>query len=113
MSGARVTQTTDLHLAACWYAAGLALLEVSAVEDPRRCVFRFADPDAREAALTSAFFADHHLQAVLDARKRLARALNIAKHADSRRCTDGELRARLSDQQRRTYERVRLFAGKR
>ena len=72
-------------------------------------------PAAREAALTAAFFADHHLQAVLEARKELARALHLAKHADSRRCTDAELRARLSAQQQRTYERVafRSFAGNR
>lgn len=89
---APIVRTSNLWLAAYWYGAGLRLLEASAVENPGRVAFSFADPEGRERELTTQLYADETLMRTLRARSDLSHALWLARTSPDRRCSGEDLR---------------------
>jgi hypothetical protein len=90
-------------------AHGLDFVEASAVEDQSRTMFCFTDPDRREPKLTAEFFSDERIQQLLFARRDLMRALYLANHSHSLRCSAAELDADLAS--RRATRRRRSTHG--
>lgn len=105
MSDNDTVSTLSLPLAAYWLAQGLALVEISAVEDPRNCRMTFHDPEHRERALTAAFHRNVDLRQFVAARGRIGLGLTLAKEADDRRCNRARLDAELAKRSRRRGQR--------